>query len=95
MLPQDAMNVTINEQINWELDHLEKADIICLYLDPQTTSPISLLELGIHIRSGKLVVCCPPGFYRKANIDLTCKKYGVNVSNSYKEFYQKFTDHYQ
>ena len=88
-LPQDSMNATLNEQINWELDHLEKADIICLYLDPKTTSPISLLELGIHIRSGKLLVCCPPGFYRKANIDLTCRKYGVNVSNSYEEFYQE------
>ena len=88
-LPQDAMNATLNEQINWELDHLEKADIVCLYLDPQTTSPISLLELGIHIRSGKLVVCCPPGFYRKANIDITCRKYGVSVSNSYKEFFQE------
>ena len=91
-LPQDAINAKLKEQINWELDHLEKADIICLYLDPNTTSPISLLELGIHIRSGKLVVCCPPGFYRKANVDLTCRKYGVEVSTNYKEFYQKLKE---
>ena len=91
-LPQDAMNATLKEQINWELDHLEKADIICLYLDPNTTSPISLLELGLHIRSGKLVVCCPPEFYRNANVDLTCQKYRVNVSNSYQDFYQKLME---
>ena len=91
-LPQDAMNATLQEQIIWELDHLEKANLICLYLDPNTTSPISLLELGIHMRSGKIVVCCPPGFYRKANIDLTCHKYGVNVSDSYQDFYQKLKE---
>ena len=91
-LPQDALNATLQEQIIWELDNLEKSDIICLYLDPKTTSPISLLELGLHVRSGKLVVCCPPGFYRKANVDLTCRRYGVNVIDNYQDFYNKLTE---
>ena len=85
-LPQTKINKIMKEQIEWELDHLEKSDIICLYLDPNTKSPISLLELGIHIRSGKLVVCCPEGFYRKANIDITCARYGVDVHGSYDSF---------
>lgn len=85
-LPQTKIDKTMKEQIEWELDHLEKSDIICLYLDPNTKSPISLLELGIHIRSGKLVVCCPDGFYRKANVDITCARYGVEVHGSYDLF---------
>ena len=82
-LPQDVLNATLKEQIMWELKYLDESDIICLYLDPKTTSPVSLLELGLHIKTGKLLVCCPPGFYRKANIDLTCNKYGVNVYEDY------------
>ena len=82
-LPQEALNEVLRSQITWELDHLEMSDVICLYLDPKTTSPISLLELGLHMRSRKLLVCCPPGFYRKANIDITCQKYGVDVLNDY------------
>ena len=82
-LPQEALNEVLRNQITWELDHLEMSDVICLYLDPKTTSPISLLELGLHMRSRKLLVCCPPGFYRKANIDITCQKYGVAVLNDY------------
>ena len=48
-LPQEAFNEVLRNQITWELDHLEMSDVICLYLDPKTTSPISLLELGLHL----------------------------------------------
>jgi len=65
------------EQVNWELNALENAVLIILYLDPKTKSPISLLELGLHAQSGKLLVCCPEGFYRKGNVDIVCAKYNV------------------
>ena len=91
-LPQDALNSILKEQIEWELEHLEKADIICLYLDPNTSSPISLLEMGLHMKSGKMVVCCPVGFYRKANVDLTCNKYGVKVYSEYSELFKHLSE---
>ena len=54
-------------QVKWELKHLEKCDIIAMYIDPETKSPITLLELGIHANVDpmkmKLLVCCPEGFY--------------------------------
>lgn len=65
------------EQVEWELEGLEQADVIAMYLDPATKSPISLLELGLHARSGKLIVCCPNGFWRQGNVAVTCQKYGV------------------
>jgi hypothetical protein len=51
---------------------LDAADIVVMYLAPGTKSPVSLLELGLCARSGKLRVCCPPGFWRRGNVELVC-----------------------
>ncbi len=64
-------------QVNWELDHLEKADIIVMNFLPDSKSPITLLELGLFASSGKLRVVCPPSFYRYDNVRITCEKYNV------------------
>jgi hypothetical protein len=66
-------------QVEWELQALEDADLILLYLQPGTKSPISLLELGLYAKSApeKLLVCCPDGFWRKGNVDIVCARYGV------------------
>jgi hypothetical protein len=56
---------------------LEAADLIIVHFDPATQSPITMLELGLFAMSGKLVVCCPQGFWRKGNIDIVCEKYGI------------------
>jgi hypothetical protein len=79
---QDILNPNFYEQVNWELDSLEVADIILFYFDPNTMSPISLLELGLHARSNKVIVCCPKGFWRKGNVDIVCHKYGIPFSDS-------------
>ena len=70
-------NPNFKEQVNWELDALEKADVILIYFDPKTKSPISLLELGLFAKSRKLVVCCPEGFWRKGNVDIVCDRFGI------------------
>jgi len=67
------------EQVMWELSALEDADVIIIYFDPATKAPISLLELGLHARHKGVMVCCPEGFYRKGNVDITCQRYGVPV----------------
>jgi len=73
------------EQIVWELTSLESSEIILLYLDPNTKSPISLLELGLHSKSKKLVVYCPKGFWRKTNVDVTCHYYDIDQVDSFEE----------
>lgn len=65
------------QQVEWELAALDSADVIVIYLAPGSQSPISLLEMGLHARSGKLIVLCPPGYWRKGNVDITAAKYGV------------------
>jgi hypothetical protein len=52
------------EQVEWELAGLEQADLVGMYFAPTTPSPLPLLELGLTARSGRLIVCCPPGFWR-------------------------------
>lgn len=74
---QEIGNAKFREQVEWELNALEQAEKIVVYIDPKTTSPITLLELGLHANSGKMCVCCPTGFYRKGNVDIVCKKYGI------------------
>jgi hypothetical protein len=74
-----------NQQVKWEMNALEKSDYIIMYLDPQTKSPISLLELGLHAASEKLFVVCPDGFWRKGNVEVVCSIYDIPLFNSLDE----------
>jgi hypothetical protein len=67
------------EQVEWELEALEAADVVLVYFAPDTRAPIALLELGLHARAGKAIVCCPAGFWRKGNVDVVCARYGVQT----------------
>lgn len=71
---QSIDNPMFREQVEWELRCLALSDLIVMYLQPSTLSPISMLELGLYANSGKLVVCCPDGFWRKGNIDIVCEQ---------------------
>lgn len=79
---QSIDNDYFREQVEWELLGLETADTALMYFVPGTKSPICLLELGLFARSGKLVVCCPKGFWRKGNVDIVCQRYGVMQASS-------------
>ena len=76
-LTQEFETPQFYQQVTWELNALEQADLIIMYFDPNTKSPISLLELGLYARSGKLIVVCPDGFWRKGNVDIVCNYYNV------------------
>ena len=82
---QTYENPNFSQQVKWELNALEKADTIIMYLDPSTKSPISLLELGLHANSKKLLVVCPDGFYRKGNVEVVCSIYDIPLFNSIEE----------
>jgi hypothetical protein len=74
---QEFVDPQMNQQIGWEDNALNLADYIILYLQPGTQSPISLFEFGKFIHSGKVLMVCPQGFWRKANVDFECAKYNV------------------
>lgn len=71
------------QQVTWELMMLEKSDLIFLYFDPDTKSPISLLELGLYTKSKKIIVFCPEKFYRKANVEIVCSFYNIPLFDNY------------
>lgn len=73
---QKIENDNFREQVEWELDAQDQSDLILMYFDPTTKSPITLLELGLF-KDANLVVCCPEGFWRKGNVDIVCNKYDI------------------
>jgi hypothetical protein len=83
---QSYENPQFNQQVSWELNALDKSDVILMYLDPNTKSPISLLELGLHATSKKLYVVCPDGFWRKGNVEMVCSVYDIPLFNTLEEF---------
>jgi hypothetical protein len=93
---QSKDNPEFREQVEWELEHLNKAEIILFYFQPGTLSPISLLELGLHARirdhrrNLQVYVVCPEGFWRKGNVDIVCDKYSIPVFKSIEEFKAAF-----
>ena len=77
-------------QVNWELEHLEKADLIIMNILGSSKSPISLLEMGIYMQSGKMHIICEPDYYRYDNVRITCKRYGVPLYHSLDDYLKEF-----
>lgn len=73
-------------QVEWELDHLERADVIAMWFDPATKSPITLLELGLHARGGRVIVGCPHGFWRRGNLEVVCARFEIPLVDAWPEF---------
>ncbi len=76
---EDVSDPRFKEQVEWEMDHAKVADVIAFYFKPGTLTPITLLELGMYAGSGKAVVCCPSGFYKKGNVQMVCARYGIEL----------------
>lgn len=81
---QEFSNPQFYQQVNWELDAMEAADLIVFYFAPGSQSPITLLELGLHVTNPKkeMFVICPEGFWRKGNVDIVCAKYDIIMYDS-------------
>ena len=90
---QDINNDKFVEQVLWELSSLEQSHLVIMYFDPNTKSPISLLELGLNAREQKLIVLCPEGFWRKGNVDVVCEYYGINQVDTFDELIEFIRNH--
>lgn len=91
---QDIDNPEFNKQVNWELDAQEAANLIMFVFATneenaeKAEAPITLMELGLF-KDKQCVVCCPEGYYRKGNVDIVCKRNGIQV---YEDFEQMLED---
>ena len=66
-------------QVEWELDAQARASVIAMYFAPETQAPITLLELGLFAATGKLVVCCPDGYWRKGNVEVVSARHRIEM----------------
>jgi len=83
---QEQSNQQFNAQVNWEMNRLDECDIMFMYLSPETKSPISLLELGAYGSSKyNSVVCCPPGFWRRGNVEIFCTRHNIPMFDTLEE----------
>jgi len=90
---QSIKNEQFAEQVGWELSGMESAEKILMYFDPNTKSPITLLELGLNAREfGKLMVCCPDGFCRKGNVEMVCSRYKIPLATNLDRFINELKD---
>jgi hypothetical protein len=80
---QTIHNPKFKEQVTWELDMIDHASVVFIYLDPNTKSPISLLELGLVAERDTAVVCCPDGFWRKGNIEIVCERENIPLFDDF------------
>lgn len=85
-LTQDITNPVFKEQVTWELDALELADVVFFYFQADTLSPISLMELGIVATwvgmaddPPYVVLVCEDGFWRAGNIQVLCERAGIRI----------------
>lgn len=83
---QSIHNQNFMQQVNWEIDGIEFADTIVFYFDPNTISPITLLELGKAtelVKQGKKVyVCCGKEYFRYGNVEVMCYRSNITLLSS-------------
>jgi hypothetical protein len=83
---QKKENIEFREQVEWELYGIKNSSIVIFNFLPNSKSPITMLELGLCLNEQKALVCCPEGFWRKGNIDVSCAFFGIPVFIDYDEF---------
>lgn len=77
---ESADDPRFSTQTEWELEAQDRANVIAMYLSPESEASVSLLELGISARSGKVIVCCPDGFWCKRLVDVVCRRHGLTTA---------------
>lgn len=96
---QSINNSYFKEQVQWELDGLDTSDLIIMYLQPGTFSPISLMEIGLYINcldwDKNMIIYCPDGFYRKGNIEVIVDRFPFHckLTESYDDFKNLIVNH--
>ncbi len=86
---QSLDNPKFVEQVDWELNALESADIILMYFAPTSQAPITLLELGLFADKDWLIVCCPEGYWRKGNVDMVCNRHNIDTAPNLENLIEK------
>lgn len=82
-------NPKFKEQVDWELDALDTADLRVFVFLPNSKSPVTMLELGLY-HNKPCVVYCPFEFYRSGNIHIVCERYDIPYYTDWNKFLESF-----
>lgn len=95
---QSITDPNFSQQVNWEIEHIEcaseenRAHVVYFYFDPESQSPVTMLELGLICGMGekakgvpRAVVCCPAGFWRRGNIEIACARHAIPLYENFEE----------
>lgn len=80
------------EQVNWEQDGLEHADIVVIYFNQNSEASITLLEFGLFARSKKVIVRCPVGYKHKGYVDVISKRFDLQQVDTIEEISELILD---
>jgi len=83
---QSIDNAQFREQVEWELDGLERATLVAMCFAGESKAPITLLELGLSARAGRVLVCCPQEFWRRGNVEVVCHRFGLTLVSEFDAF---------
>lgn len=77
---QSINNAQFKEQVDWELDRIINSDLVVFNFEPESKSPITLMELGLVAGMKKpALVYCPEGFWRKGNVEIVTDRFGIRL----------------
>jgi hypothetical protein len=80
---QSVTNPQFKEQVIWEQEALMSATHAFFYIDPDTMSPITLLEIGQIFGAGlasvSMTLVCPKGFWRRGNLEVMAEHEGITL----------------
>ena len=87
---ENIKNIQFREQVEWELEAQELADIVVMHFEPNALAPITLMEFGLNVRPkaigySRLIVHCPKEFWKKGNVDIVCARYGIKQVENFKD----------
>jgi hypothetical protein len=84
---QSIDNKQFRQQVEWELQGQEDANLVVFYFADGSESPITLLELGLAAGANvPAVIYCTDKFHRKGNVDVVANRYSIPVVETEEEF---------
>jgi len=77
------------EQVEWELDKIDESDFVFMHFPEKAVAPVSMLEFGYIIAKfpEKLIVSAHPGFWRRGNLEIVCRRQRVLLHPNLEDAY--------
>ena len=85
---QTIDNPEFKQQVTWELDAQDAADMIVFVFTKESKAPITFMEFGLFGPDKDELVCAEEGFYRQGNLDIVAERYNIPIYHDLDEMIQ-------